>query len=312
MIKYVVKSFLNKSYCYRVAAAKWHKHAVEKNPIGEINRVYHSTFGRYPDLDNPKNIIEKTYWLTLHTDLSEWTRCADKYLMRDYVKECGLEHLLPINYGRYDRGEDIDFEQLPKSFVLKTNNASATCIVVKDKDKLDKKKAVKTLNQWLSIPFGYSGYQPHYLAIKPCIIAEEFLVADVEQQLLSPNSLIDYKFYCCEGEPQVIWTPFNRRPQVEMNLFDIEWNSIPQYLVETEENFIAKRLLKKPDCLKEMIEAVRTLSKPFPHVRVDFYVIGNKPYIGELTFTPGYGFFTEELYNKLGDLVDLSKLNKIK
>ena len=307
-----IKNLLNTCYCYRVAAAKWHKREVEKDPIKEIRRVYYMTFGKYPDLDNPKNIIEKTYWLTLHTDLSEWTRCADKYLMRDYVKECGLEHFLPQNYGRYDRGEDIDFDILPNSFVLKTNNASGTCIVVKDKEKLDKKKAVKTLNQWLSIPFGYSGYQPHYLAIKPCIIAEEFLVADEEQEKLSPSSLIDYKFYCCEGEPQVIWTPFDRSPAVKMNLFDLQWNSISQYLVETDENFFSDTLLKKPICLDEMIEASRILSKPFPHVRVDFYVIGDKPFIGELTFTPGYGFFSEELYNKLGDLVDLSNIKTIK
>lgn len=312
MIKYTIKSFLNKSYRYRVAAANWHKRAVEKNPIGEINRVYHTTFGKYPNLDNPRNIIEKTYWLTLHTDLSEWTRCADKYLMRDYVKECGLEHLLPKNYGKYERGEDIDFDALPQSFVLKTNNASATCIVVKDKTKLDRKKAIKTLNQWLSIPFGYSGYQPHYLAIKPCIIAEEFLVADEEQRKLSPNSLIDYKFYCCEGEPQVIWTPYNRRPQTEMNIFDLEWNSHPEYLVNSEDNTFSDHILKRPKCLEDMIAASRVLAKPFPSVRVDFYVIGDKPYIGELTFTPGYGFFSEGLYNKLGDLVDLSKIKIIK
>lgn len=307
-----LKSLLNKSYCYRILASKWHKREVERDPIKEIKRVYYITFGKYPDLEHPKNIIEKNYWLTLHSDLTEWTRCADKYLMRDYVKECGLGHMLPQNYGKYERGEDIDFDKLPRSFVLKTNNASATCIVVNDKDKLDRKKTVKTLNQWLSIPFGYSGYQPHYLAIKPCIIAEEFLVADEEQKRVSPCSLIDYKFYCCEGEPQVIWTPFNRRPEVEMNLFDINWNSIPQFLVETEDNFISNITLKRPKCLDEMIEASRSLSKPFPHVRVDFYVIGDKPYIGELTFTPGYGFFTDELYNKLGELVDLSKVNKIK
>lgn len=312
MIKYLIKKLLNKSYYYRVVAARWHKRAIEKNPIGEINRVYYIVYGKYPDLDKPKNIVEKNYWLTLHTDLTEWTRCADKYLMRDYVRECGLEKMLPINYGKYDKGEEIDFDQLPQSFVLKTNNASATCIVVKDKRKLNRKKAIKKLNHWLSIPFGYSGYQPHYLNIKPCIIAEEFLIADAEQQEISPNSLIDYKFYCCEGEPQFIWTPYNRRPQVEQNIFDLDWNSHPELLKNTEENTTSEYVLKKPRCLNEMIDAARILSKPFPYVRVDFYVIGDKPYIGELTFTPGYGFFTEELENKLGDAVDLNKVKKIR
>lgn len=307
-----IKVLLNKHYYYRKAAAQWHKRTVEKDPIAEINRVYHVTFGKYPNLEKPKNIIEKTYWLTLHTDLSEWTRCADKYAMREYVKECGLERMLPMNLGKWNNANDIDFSKLPDKFVLKTNNASATCIVVKDKKQLDIQKAKKQLNQWLSIPFGYSGYQPHYLAIKPCIIAEEFLEADDFQKEVSPLSLIDYKFYCCEGEPIVIWTPFNRHPSVNMNLFDTEWNSHPEWLVDTADNFTVETIIPKPKCLNEMLNAARVLSKPFPHVRVDFFVINDKPYIGELTFTPGYGFFVEDLYNKLGDLVDLSKVRVIK
>lgn len=307
-----IKLLLNKSYSYCYLAAKWHKRAVEKNPVDEINRVYHSVFGKYPDLENPKNIIEKTYWLTLHTDWSDWTRCADKYAMREYVKECGLENMLPKNLGRWDKAEEIDFALLPNKFVLKTNNASATCIVVTDKSKLNIKKARKKLNQWLSIPFGFSGYQPHYLAITPCIIAEEYLEADDFQKEVSPSSLIDYKFYCCEGEPYVIWTPFNRQPSVKMNLFDTEWNSHPEWLVETSENFIVDTIIPKPKCLNELLEASRILSKPFHHVRVDFFVINEKPYIGELTFTPGYGFFSNELYDILGSKVDLSKVKCVK
>ena len=307
-----LKVLLNKNYLYRVAAAKWHKMAVARDPIGEINRVYYLTFGKYPNLEEPKNIIEKNYWLTLHTDLTEWTRCADKYAMRGYVEECGLGHLLPRNLGKWDNANEIDFTKLPNRFVLKTNNASATCIIVKDKNKLVIKAAIKKLNQWLSIPFGYSGYQPHYLAIKPCIIAEEFLEADEFQKKVSPLSLIDYKFYCCEGEPIVIWTPFNRHPSVNMNLFDVEWNSHPEWLKETVDNHIVDAIIPKPKCLDEMLRAVRTLAKPFPFVRVDFFVVNDKPYVGELTFTPGYGFFTPELDDRLGGLVDLSKVKKIR
>jgi len=35
--------------------------------------------------------------------------------------------------------------------------------------------------------------------------------------------------------------------------------------------------------------AVR-LGKPFPHCRVDFYVIGDRFYIGEITFFNGAGY----------------------
>jgi hypothetical protein len=55
-----------------------------------------------------------------------------------------------------------------------------------------------------------------------------------------------------------------------------------------------------------MLEMASKLSKPFKEVRVDFYVIKDKPVIGELTVTSGYGYFTEEYYNYLGSKFDLN------
>lgn len=62
---------------------------------------------------------------------------ADKYLVRNYVKNKGLDDLLVKLYGKYDSPEEIDFDQLPDSFVLKTNYGSGDCIVVKDKTKIN-------------------------------------------------------------------------------------------------------------------------------------------------------------------------------
>ena len=44
----------------------------------------------------------------------------------------------------------------------------------------------------------------------------------------------------------------------------------------------------------------------------DFYVVDNKPVIGELTMATGYGYFTDEYYNHLGDLTDVSLIKKIR
>ena len=55
-----------------------------------------------------------------------------------------------------------------------------------------------------------------------------------------------------------------------------------------------------------MIEIASKLSKPFPEVRVDFYVVDNKPIIGELTLSAGYGTLTEEYYRYLGDKTDIT------
>ncbi len=45
------------------------------------------------------DLNEKINWLAFNTDTSNWTRLADKYLVREYVKSKGLEHILTKLYG---------------------------------------------------------------------------------------------------------------------------------------------------------------------------------------------------------------------
>ena len=44
---------------------------------------------------------------------------------------------------------------------------------------------------------------------------------------------------------------------------------------------------KKPRNFEKMKEIAAKLSKPFPHVRIDFYETGDKLYVGEMTFLLG-------------------------
>ena len=57
-----------------------------------------------------------------------------------------------------------------------------------------------------------------------------------------------------------------------------------------------------------MLGYARILSKPFIHVRVDFYIVENKVYFGELTFTNGAGFDVVKPYEfdvQLGNYIHL-------
>ena len=283
-----------------------HKCSVKLNPENEMRRAYYKAFHRYPDLANPHNLIEKIFWMQLHSDTSMWTMCADKYSMREYVKECGYEDFLPQNYGKWDKAEDIDFDALPKGFVLKTNNGCGTVMVVKDKNKLDTKKVKKKLKQWLYIPFGYSGAELHYTRIKPCIIAEELLSQDEDQKLFSPGSMVDYKVWCINGETQSILVVFDRQKDGYcLDLYDTEWNRMSDKLKNNGHFRFCEMKLPKPKCLDKMLLIAQGISKRFPEVRVDFYVVANKPIIGELTFTTGYGYFTDEYYDYLGHKLKL-------
>lgn len=295
---------LKESYLYKVLASKVHQCMSKVNPRIEMRRAYKVGFNREPDFENPKDLIEKIFWLQLNTDTTLWTKCADKYRMREYVSECGLSDYLPKLVGHWDTAEDLSIEGLPSSFILKTNHGCETCFIVRD-GQCDIEEIKKVFEKWLSIPFGYSGGQLHYTHIKPCIIAEELLIPSEQDKKISPNSLIDYKVYCFNGKPEAIWVAYNRmHGGVNMALYDLNWNAMPEKLVSgSYYKFNPDVAIPKPACLDEMLNLASILSKPFPEVRCDFYVINDRPYIGELTFTSGFPFFTQEFYNYLGSKI---------
>lgn len=283
----------------------------KKNPKLAADGVFKRVYNRTMDLDNPKHLIEKITWLQLNTDTSLWTLCADKLRVRDYVDSCGLGNHMPKLYGHWDDPNDVDFTNLPNQFVLKANNGCGTVKVVKDKSLINIKALRKSLKKWLKRPFGYVGAQTHYLRIKPCILAEELLPIAEPQASFSPISLVDYKFWCFSGKPENCLIVYNRNGDGLMNidLYDMDWVRLDNCLTGSRHCKLNKEtMIPKPDSWDEMLRIVSILSKPFPEVRVDLYEINGRPYIGELTFTSGYGYFTEEYYNYLGNKVDIDKL----
>ena len=161
------------------------------------------------------------------------------------------------------------------------------------------------------MPFGWRGAELHYTRIKPCIIAEELLHQDEDQKEISPDSMIDYKVWCINGEPESIFVAYNRQNASQINtaLFDVHWNSLAKYLRNTRDDvFLEGVEISKPECLTEMLAMAREISRPFPEVRVDFYVVDGRPVIGELTFSTGFGYFTDEYYQILGNRLKISNL----
>lgn len=296
-------------YCYKYFASIFHKFLVKRDPRKEMRRVYYKVYHQYPDFENPQNLIEKIYWMQLYSDTSLWTKCADKYAMREYVKECGLEEYLPENYGKWDKVNNIDFNTLPNEFVLKTNNGCGTVLIVRDKSTLDIKTTKKMLQQWLNVPFGWSGAELHYTRIVPCIIAEELLKQDKEQLLFSPNSQVDYKVWCINGELESILVVYDRdKDGYCLDLYDTEWRRIKDKLKKNGHFKMRDAEVPKPICLDLMLEMAQKLAKPFPEVRVDFYIVNGEPVIGELTFTTGYGYFSDDYYHYLGKKINLDRI----
>ncbi len=270
-----------------------------------LSMRYFKEFKKLPNINKPKLFHEKLFYLACNTDTTMWSKLADKYLVRDYVSTHYGRGILNKLYGVWDHPEDIDFDKLPDSFVIKTNNGCATVAIVRDKKQYDLVKLRSDLKEWMKLRFGDISGQCHYSRIEPKIIAEELLVQDGDPDKM----LIDYKISCFNGEPKFI-SVFSDRAmythKVNEMLYDMDWNPHPEWYDEHNSHLSESRLVQCPQCWEEMKDIAKKLSAGFKYCRVDLYVINGHPIFGELTFTPGLNtYYSSSFSEELGNLIDI-------
>lgn len=239
--------------------------------------MYYARMGKRLDLNNPQTYNEKLQWLKLYDRKPEYTKLVDKYEVKKFVVDrIGNKHVIPT-LGVWDSFEQIDFDSLPKQFVLKCTHDSGGLFICTDKDKLDIEVARKKINQSLRRNFYYFGREWPYKNVKPRIIAEKYMVDE------SGYELKDYKFFCFDGVPKALFIATDRQLKDEdtkFDFYDAEFNHIP--VVNGHPN--AYKEIKKPESFEEMKRLASILSVNIPHVRVDLYDINGHIYFGELTF----------------------------
>lgn len=286
--------------------ARYYQFCVDHFPKRIIEKTWLRDFGYPIDWEHPRDINEKIQWLIAFSDTSEWSRLADKYLVRDYVASKGYADNLTKLYGVWKRAEDIDFDALPDKFVLKCNHDCGSYFIVDKQKGFDKDELVKKTNTFLKRKFGYKHCEPHYNRIRPVAIAEEFL----EDGNNFSTSLVDYKVWCFNGKPYTILVCYNRSPNGKYaNFYDLNWIVHPEWSKFSERNKDGQGKVPKPSCFNKMLQIASDLSKGFPEVRVDFYIVKNKVYFGEMTFTASTGRnrnYSPWLLKELGNQCDLS------
>ena len=234
------------------------------------------------NLKNPIRYTEKLQYLRLKVypknDLV--SKCASRDGVREYLKEINEEDkLIPI-YGIFDRFDDIDFSKLPDQFVMKCTHASGFNYLVKNKDELDIKKLRKMFNKFLKTDYGKKTVEPHYSKIKPRII--------IEQAITDLSSLPDeYKIHVFNGKAKYLYLVTGRGKDIKYNNYYIDWTPFNEAQFNGWDT--SEKQLKKPDRFDEMVKFAEKIASPFPFVRVDLYLINNKIYFSEMTFTPAKG-----------------------
>ncbi len=261
----------------------------------------------WPDFEHPKDVNEKINWMKFYGDTSLWPVLADKYAVRDYVRQkIGEKYLIPL-IGKWDTVDEIEWDSLPQQFVMKCNNGSGDVIVCKDKSKLGieatKKHFKRCLNEKLSVLSG----EPHYAKIRPCIVAEELL--DISTQPCNSSSLIDYKIWVFNGKPKYIWCAWNREKyHANVALYDMDWQYHPEWSVWTSHYVMPKDKMPRPKCFDELMNVAGKLGEGLPVARIDMYIVDDKIYFGEITMTSQGGyqdFYTQEFLNMMGELTVL-------
>ena len=121
----------------------------------------------------------------------------------------------------------------------------------------------------------------------------------------------DYKVYCFNGKPKYILVCVGREKggHPKFYFFDENWNlaRINRDSINAPQDFSMER----PKCLDKLLACAEKLSAPFPFVRADFYIVKDRVYFGELTFTPSGGLDSNRLPETdlmMGNMLELPSI----
>ena len=245
------------------------------------------------NLDNPQTIQDKLCWLNIYDTNPLKVKCADKIKIHDYCKDVlGEDICVPI-IKVYNNVSEINWDELPNQFVMKCNHGSGMNIICTDKSKLNKVDAINKLNRWMKDDFAFrNGFEAHYHDIEHKIFVET---------ILGNGDIMDYKFWCFNGEPK-LWTINNGNGHGDIMYYYMDGSKCNLYGVKDNESY------QKPRRFQEMVNYANLLSNRFKFVRVDFYEIDGRVFLGELTFTPGamtFKYKNDDDNIKVGSLLKL-------
>lgn len=252
-----------------------------------LKRMFKKYQGYELDLENPKTLNEKLQWLKLHDRKDFHTLYADKYAVRDFIRNTfGEEYLIPLVFQTKDYRK-LKPENLPDfPFVVKTNHGFGNTVIVRDKSKVDWKKLRIDYRGWLQNNYYFFDREWQYRNIKPRIIAEKMLLCKGDKV---PN---DYKLNFIEGKLEFIYVSVDREGSNKRNIYGPDWNPMYFTWARKGKNLLTIRgkEIKPPLTLPKMIEFGTIIARQYKYVRVDFYDVDGALFFGEITQCHGGGF----------------------
>jgi len=242
----------------------------------KVHLLYMLRLNRLPNFSKPVLYNEWIQWLKLNWRDPLVQVCTDKLAVRNYIANiAGEKYLVPL-IGVWNSFEEVPWEKLPDSFVIKLTHDSGSVEIVEDKSRV----SVKHLHNkfyWLSkIDHSWWSGEWNYKGLVSRIIVERYL-----------GKVKDYKVFCFNGKPAYIQVDIDRFGLHRRLFYSTRWEYYSTLEVEYPSD--PNSIEPPPVCLDEMLHLSGKIAKPFPHVRVDWYIKDDTLYFGEMTFFHGSG-----------------------
>ena len=276
----------------------WLKY-VTKSDERAVREAYESILGKPLNLDSPVTMNEKLQWLKLYDHNPLYTVLSDKYAAREYIaRNVGAEYLVPLLFSTTDY-RDIVKDNIPEGHcIVKASHDSGHYEIIRDRDAVDYGRLREKCRHWLSMNYYYVWREWQYKDIRPRRILVERLLETREGKI--PN---DYKLHFINGEFQFIYVSYDREGINDRCLYDAGWNRMPFVWVPGSKYRPGLNTsdVPMPSTFFEMLRIGKEIARNMKYVRVDFYDVDGRLYMGEITLSHGSGFdsFFPEEYDRI-------------
>jgi hypothetical protein len=245
-----------------------------------IRQRFRHGFGRPLAEHDPQDQVDKINYRKLYGNHAVYAFLADKYRVREFVRErVGDTYLIPL-LGVYDQLTAASFEDLPERFIIKANHGCKWHQIVTDKSRLDVAATARRFNRLLQRRYGRASGEYHYRLIPPRIVIEELL-----DDGFGPP--VDYDFFCFHDGDRFDHGLAVVMPDGKRFAHFAEDGSVAEATCTADE--LAR--VADPPNYAEMLDVAERLSRGFDFLRIDLYNVAGRIYFGEVTCTPAGGTY---------------------
>lgn len=235
------------------------------------------------DFKHPRTYNEKMQWIKMNDRKEIYHSMVDKVEAKSFIAEkIGPEYCIPT-ICIWNSISEIDLSKLPDSFIIKNTFDSGTFSLCRDKKTFCIKEAIDRLNSTRGKDYSLYSREWPYRGLKQRVLVEPLLNAS-DNQLL-----VDYKLMTFSGVPKLLFVLTERgvRETPYQDIFDMNGRLVGYnqsgYINNPETPSLPHNFILMQDLARKL--SVGTFC-----LRVDFYEVNGRVYVGELTFFDNGGF----------------------